>query len=260
MSSATIQRAKSNACQFDCSTFQRHLVNSVLSPIIGLLLLGNFSPLTGYAQDNQETEWQELFDGKTLTGWDGPEGLWRVEDGCIVGQSQADQPIPHNLFLIWRGGELADFELRLEYWIDSGNSGVQFRSRETGKHRIAGYQSDLEAGENYTGIIYEEGGRGILCQRGKKTVLAVDGKKTESELEFDGKIFLDKVKPGQWNEYVIRAEGNRITQSINGVAVAELVDDQTEKMAASGLLALQLHAGPPMVVKFKNIRLKKLKP
>ncbi len=228
---------------------------------LGLVLV---HPARAQSQDTASSKvttddgWVQLFDGKSLDNWEGPAKLWRVEDECIVGQSTAEAPIPHNLFLTWTGGEIANFELRLEYWIDSGNSGVQFRSHSIGEHRIGGYQADLEAGKNYTGIIYEEGGRGILCLRGKKTVINAQGEKSETDLAFDANAFAEKVKPSQWNEYVIRADGNHITQSINGIVVAELIDQQSEKAAKQGLLALQLHAGPPMTVKFKNIRLKTL--
>lgn len=251
------------------STFYMSIPRSLKTGTIAVfaVLLGGFwfaprceaqLPASATSKSTSDDGWVPLFDGKSLDQWEGPEKLWRVADGCIVGQSTAEAPIPHNLFLTWKGGEISDFELRLEYWIESGNSGVQFRSRSIGEHRIGGYQADLEAGKNYTGIIYEEGGRGILCARGKKATINAQGEKSETDLTFDAEAFAEKVKPNQWNEYVIRAEGNHITQTINGIVVAELIDEETNKAAAKGLLALQLHAGPPMTVKFKNLRMKSL--
>ena len=85
-----------------------------------------------------------LFDGRTLDGWDGDPACWTVEDGAIVGRTSAEKPIAHNSFLIWRRGEVDDFELTASFLIESGNSGIQFRSRDLGDHVVAGYQADLD--------------------------------------------------------------------------------------------------------------------
>ncbi len=74
-----------------------------------------------------------LFDGKTLEGWDGDPKFWRVEDGCITGQTTKENPAPYNTFLIWRGGKPADFQLKIEFRMPNpgfANSGVQIRSWE----------------------------------------------------------------------------------------------------------------------------------
>ena len=106
-----------------------------------------------------------LFNGKDLDGWEGNPRLWRVEDGAITGQTTPDNPTKGNTFLIWRNGTVDDFELRLKYRIDGGNSGVQYRSKEVDPWVIAGYQADIDATGKFTGILYEEKGRGILAQQ-----------------------------------------------------------------------------------------------
>ena len=109
-----------------------------------------------------------IFDGKTLDGWDGNPDFWSVQDGVITGQTTAEKPTKGNTFLVWRKSEPGDFELRLEFRIVGGNSGVQYRSKEIGKWVVNGYQADIDSAPNggYVGILYEEGGRGILAQRG----------------------------------------------------------------------------------------------
>ena len=125
------------------------------------------------------TGFQSIFDGKTLEGWDGDPGFWRAEGGSIVGESTADKPLERNTFLVWRRGRPADFELKLEYRINSTNSGIQYRSVElsdVGKWVLKGYQADIDIDNRFTGQIYEERGRGFLALRGQFTRVA-PGKK-----------------------------------------------------------------------------------
>jgi uncharacterized protein (TIGR03067 family) len=222
-----------------------------------------------------EPGFKSLFNGKDLTGWDGNPKLWSVKDGTITGitGSDADTKINHNTFLVWKGGDVADFELRLSYRIEKGNSGIQYRSKvtETGKFGpiVGGYQADFEAGKTYSGILYEERGRGILAQRGQKTVIkeveeTKDGKtqkKTKVEVTGsvgDTKEIQAKIKDEDWNDYVVIAKGNHLQHFINDQQTVDVIDEQPAKAAKAGALALQIHTGPPMVVQFKNIRLKKL--
>lgn len=201
----------------------------------------------------------KIFDGKTLDGWKGNDKFWSVKDGAITGQTTAENPTQGNTFLIWQGGEVGDFELRLKFRIESGNSGIQYRSVDKGNHVVNGYQADIDSGLTYMGILYEEGGRGILALRGKKVEITDSGEKKELGATVPEKEILDSIKKGDWNEYVVIAKGNQIIQKINGRTTVELTDNQTDKAKASGILALQLHAGPPMFVQFKDIELKKLK-
>jgi hypothetical protein len=123
---------------------------------------------------------------------------------------------------------------------------------------INGYQADMEAGATYTGILYEEGGRGIMVGRGEKVVWSKDGKKEVVGSVGSADAIQAAIKKGDWNEYVIIAKGNHLQQFINGKQTIDLVDEEVAKRALSGVLALQLHAGSPMMAQFKNIRLKKL--
>jgi hypothetical protein len=206
---------------------------------------------------------KKLFDGKSLKGWDGNPKFWSVQEGVIVGQTTEKNPTKGNTFLIWKGGKMADFELTMEYKIEAGNSGIQYRSFiKPGNHdgwRISGYQADLEAGDKFSGICYGEGFRGILSMRGEKTVLTIDEKK---KLKKDVTKFGDSaeigmaVKKGKWNKYKITAKGFHFQHFINGVKTTELIDNDEKSRRKDGLLALQLHAGKPMKVLFRNIVLK----
>jgi hypothetical protein len=206
---------------------------------------------------------QSLFNGKDLAGWDGNPLHWSVEDGAIVGVNTKENPTKGNTFLIWKGGELQDFDLTLECKIDSGNSGIQYRSFiKPGEHdgwRIGGYQADFESGDKYSGICYGEAFRGILSLRGDRTTLSRDasGKllKSVEKIGETGKLGL-AINTKDWNTYRIVADGYRFEHYINGEKMCELIDEDEKERRAEGLLALQVHAGPPMKVYFKNIVLK----
>ena len=215
---------------------------------------------------------EPLFNGKDLTGWEGRPEHWSVEDGAITGKTTKEHPAKGNNFLIWRpngtNGIVDDFELHLSYRIvpnndkGFGNSGIQYRSKDFGNFVVGGYQADFEAGKTYSGILYEERMDGILAQRGQKTVVkTVDGK-TKVEVVGsvgDSKEIQSKIKDKDWNDYVVIAKGNHFQHFINGVQTVDVTDErEAPKGAREGILALQLHAGDPMTVQFKDIRLKKL--
>lgn len=224
----------------------------------------------------------QVFNGKDLTGWDGNMELWSVQDGVITGKTPPDPANPgksilkHNTFLIWRGGTVKDFELTLKYRIVAGNSGIQYRSRELpkGEHGpiISGYQADFEAGKTWSGILYEERGRAILAKRGEKTVIkdgekvviGKDGKeKKQPVIEVTGSVgnpdeIQAAIKNEDWNEYMIIAKGGHLQHFINGKQTVD-VTDESSVGAKEGLLALQIHAGPPMTVQFKDFKFVELK-
>ncbi len=211
-----------------------------------------------YAADD-EPGFKILFNGKDLTGWDGNPKFWSVRDGVITGQTTAENPTSGNTFLIWRDGTVDDFELRLSFKIVNGNSGIQYRSKDKGNWVVGGYQADFEAGETYSGILYEEQGRGILAQRGQKTEIGEDGKVNVTGSVGDSKEIQAAIKKEDWNDYVVIAQGNHLKHVINGKATADVTDNQADKRAMSGILALQLYAGPAMTVQFKNIRIQRTK-
>ena len=194
---------------------------------------------------------------------------WSVEGGAIVGRTTADKPARGNNFLIAKSGDknliVDDFELRFSYKISaSGNSGIQYRSKvvDPSYWVVGGYQGDFEAGKTYSGILYEERGRGILAKRGEKTAIKdADGKPKIEVVGSLGKSedIQKKIKDEDWNDYVIIAKGNHLQHFINGTQTVDVVDEQESKAAKSGILALQLHAGPPMMVQFKDVRIKQLR-
>lgn len=208
---------------------------------------------------------QSIFNGKDLSGWDGNPRFWSVQNGAITGRTAKDNPAQGNTFIIWRGGTVSDFELRLSYRIvpgsdqGFGNSGIQYRSKDFGNWSVGGYQADIEAGDRYSGILYEERmTRGIMAERGEKVVWTADGKKQVVGSVGDSKEIQAAIRKNDWNEYVVVAQGNHLVHKVNGHVTVDVTDNDPQKRAASGILALQLHAGPPMTVQFKDIQLKQL--
>lgn len=195
-----------------------------------------------------------LFNGKDLTGWVGRADLWSVEDGQIVGRTTAENPIKKNTFLIYTGSEPGDFELTLQFKIENTNSGIQYRSKVIDRDEfvVGGYQADIDFTNRYAGILYEEKGRGILAERGESVTINEDGEKKRERFA-DGRKLGNGIHPGQWNDYRIVAKGNHLQHFINETMTAEVFDEQPSKAAQKGVIAFQLHVGPPMVVRFKNI-------
>ena len=211
-----------------------------------------------------ETGFVSLFNGKDLTGWDGNPKLWSVKDDAITGQTTAENPAKGNTFLIWTNGTVGDFELRCSFKLVPGdakgfaNSGIQYRSKvlDPANWVVGGYQADMEAGATYTGILYEERMRGIMALRGEKVVWGKDDKKQVVGSVGNAASIEASLKKGDWNDYVIIAQGNHLQQFVNGRETVDVTDECEAKRATNGVLALQLHAGPPMMAQFKNIRIK----
>ncbi|MEY2408657.1 MAG: hypothetical protein QOF48_1327 [Verrucomicrobiota bacterium] len=218
---------------------------------------------------------KSLFNGNNLDGWVGRPEHWSVKDGAITGVTTKEYPAKGNNFLIAQqdGTNLivGNFELRLSYKIvadnkkNFGNSGIQYRSKEFPDYVVRGYQADFEYGTTYSGILYEEGGRGVLAERGQKVVVKTDPDKPGKPLiEVTGSLGTSKeiqaaIKKEDWNEYVVIAQGNHLQHFINGHQTVDVTDEQEAQAAKKGVLALQLHAGDPMTVQFKDIRIKMLK-
>lgn len=206
---------------------------------------------TAVAEDVKDAGWQPMFNGTSTEGWEGDERLWRVEDGVLIGETDGEaRHIPRNSFLIWSGGEPADFELEFRARITgNNNSGVQYRSSRPNAEdfRIIGYQFDLHPRQEYNAMLYEEGGRGIACLRGQEVKLTRTPEVVRT-------IEIDEVDLGEWNHYRIVARGFTCEHHVNGKLAAVIHDVDEARRAAKGLIALQLHAGPPMKAEFKDIR------
>ena len=231
--------------------------------IITLLTAALVLPALAEDKKADEKGFEKIFDGKTLKGWKGDPKFWSVKDGAITGTTTRANPTRGNTFIIWEAGKTADFELKLQYKIIRGNSGIQYRSfKLPGNNdgfRIGGYQADFEAGNTYSGILYGERFRGILARRGQKTIIEDNGKPKVVGTVGNSAEIQKKIKKEDWNDYHIVAKGFRFTHYINGVRTVDVLDEDKDQRRADGLLALQLHAGPPMVVQFRNIRIKHIK-
>lgn len=209
---------------------------------------------------------KNMFNGEDLSGWEGSPDLWSVKDGAITGQTTAEHPAKENTFLIWTNAKPANFEMRFSFKLVPGddanfaNSGVQYRSKviKPSYWVVAGYQADMEAGPNYTGILYEEKGRQILARRGEKVVIGPDGKKQVVGSVGSEKEIEASVKKGDWNDYVIIARGNHLVQIVNGHVTVDVTDKDEAHAAKSGVIALQIHHGAPMMAQFKDLRIKML--
>ena len=193
------------------------------------------------------------FDGATLDGWNGDRETWRIEDGAIVGRSTAERPLAASAYLAWDGDMPGDFRLRCEFLVVGGNSGIQYRSsRVDGQADMAGFQADLDAGNAYTGILYEGLGRGIMSARGERAEWTPEGKRVTGTFAEDAAL-RDVMRPGEWNEYVIEAHGTRVRHWINGTLMTDVVDGDATRFRRDGQLAFQLHQGPPMEARFRAI-------
>ena len=203
---------------------------------------------------------KELFNGKDLTGWEGDARVWSVENGAIVGHTK-DVPLKNNTFLGWKDGKVGDFKLTLEYKLEGGNSGIQYRSKVIDPKQwiVGGYQADMDGANQYTGILYEERGRGILAKRGERLTIDRDGNKETVQFG-DASELAKSIHKDDWNVYEIEAVGARIKHTINGKRMSETIDRDREHRATSGVLALQVHANlpRPMTVSFRKIRLEEV--
>ena len=183
-----------------------------------------------------------LFDGKTLTGWEGNTNNWRVEHGALVA-GQLDRKQPHNEFLATTN-DFGDFDLKLEYKCEGTNGfvngGVQFWSqRVPNNFELCGYQADL--GANTDGNLYDE-------SRRRKNLVAADQAVREQAL-----------KPGDWNSYRIRAEGAHIQLWLNGVKTVDYTEPDA-KIPRFGKFAVQIHGGAFTKVSCRNLVIEELSP
>ena len=202
-----------------------------------------------------------IFDGKTLSGWEGDPKYWRVEDGVLVGEVTPETILKQNSFIIWRGGVTRDFELKVEYRVSAlGNSGVNYRSVEVPGQpwALKGYQADIEGQDRWTGQVYEERGRTFLAMRGQITRVQPGRTPEIIGSVGDGPALQALVKKEDWNTYHLIARGNVLVHLLNGHVMSQVVDDDNAARRMEGLLGVQVHVGPPMKIEYRNFRLKTL--
>jgi hypothetical protein len=237
--------------------------------------------------------WTQIFDGKSLKDWDGPAEVWHVEDGAIVGESGTEHP-SGTTNIIWRGGEPANFQLKLEMKLEGSgaNGGIQYRSlnfppnvrpisperlsqmtaeqkqhmlqnqelmQKHAKWNLTGYQADFDFNNRYTGQLYEQGtARGIIAWRGQ-AVATEPGKKPTLLASLgtsdDLKSF---IKPGEWNQVEIIADGNTLTHIVNGHVMSILVDTDPTFSQAKGLIGFEIEGGGDLKISHRNVWLKEL--
>ena len=218
--------------------------------------------------DTEQVEgFVSLFNGRDLTGWEGNPALWRVENGVIVGQTTAEGPahLTYNQFLVWKGGEVDDFVLRFDIKCSNqGNSGMQFRSwmnpDASRPYSVQGYQADFDGVHAHSGIFYGEGFRNIiLSQRGQEAVIEPDQSRSKEVRRFaEDATLKNELKVEDWNTYEVTVKGFTFTNKINGHTMSIFTDADPDVRKNSGILAIQVHTGPPMKVEVRNIRIKKL--
>ena len=224
-------------------------------------------------------EFKSIFDGETLNGWDGDSTYWRVENGNLVGEITPETLLKANTFVIYKDGNLADFELKAEFKIsENGNSGINYRSEQldTIPFALRGYQADIDGKNRYTGQNYEERKRTTLAYRGEKAeISAQPNSEAEGSLRanvktnaWQSRMVLEslghidslktKIKPNDWNEAHLIIKDNRLRHYINGILMSDVIDNDSINRKASGKLGMQVHVGPSMKVEYRNIRLKEL--
>ncbi|MVM32046.1 DUF1080 domain-containing protein [Spirosoma sp. HMF4905] len=221
----------------------------------------------------------QIFDGKTLKGWDGDPTYWRVENGNLVGEITPATLLKTNSFIIWKGGEPGDFEFKGEFNItQDGNSGINYRSDQLTDVPFAlrGYQADIDGKIRYTGQNYEERKRTTLAYRGQKTTIppytgpaTPEGVRANVKnnawngLTVTGSLGSSDslktfIKSEDWNTFRLVIKGNRLQHYINDVLMSDVTDEDTVNGKSKGLLGVQVHVGPPMKVQYRNLMLKQL--
>lgn len=246
---------------------------------IGLTLTILLSGSCKVANPSQGSEkgFVQIFDGKTLTNWEGDPTYWRVENGNLVGEITPSTLLKTNSFIIWKGGQPADFEFKGEFNItEKGNSGINYRSERLTEVPFAlkGYQADIDGSNRYTGQNYEERGRTTLAYRGQITSInpqsgtwtaeAVRAKVKNNawtDLTVTGSLgdidsLKTKIKSQDWNSFHLVVKGNRLQHYINGVLMSDVTDNDVVNGKTKGLIGVQVHVGPPMKVQYRNLRIK----
>jgi hypothetical protein len=246
---------------------------AVGAALVAALLITTKIPVLA---QKKEKGFVQIFDGKTLKGWEGDTKYWRVENGNLVGEITPETLLKTNSFIIWKGGEPGDFELKGSFKItEKGNSGINYRSDQLTDvpNALRGYQADIDGANRYTGQNYEERKRTTLAYRGE--IVTVNEPADKSPEAFQANLknnawlgrkvtgslgtsdeLKTKIKSEDWNEFHLVVKGNRLQHYINGVLMSDVTDNDTVNGKSKGMLGVQVHVGPPMKVEYKDIRIK----
>ncbi|TDE12861.1 3-keto-disaccharide hydrolase [Dyadobacter psychrotolerans] len=248
-------------------------VNKVLAGmVVALFITGQISCVA----QKKEKGFVQIFDGKSLKGWEGDTKYWRAENGNLVGEITPETLLKTNSFIVWKGGQPGDFELKGSFKItEKGNSGINYRSEQLTDipNALRGYQLDIDGANNYTGQNYEERKRTTLAYRGE--IVSVNEPTDKSKEAFGANLknnawlgrtvtgslgksdeLKTKIKSGDWNEFRLVAKGNRLQHYINGILMSDVTDNDTMSGKLTGSLGIQVHVGPPMKVEYKDIQIK----
>jgi hypothetical protein len=238
----------------------RHL-RSLSHTFCSAILLSLAATATGSAQQTPAAPppppgFQAIFNGKDLTGWSGSGKYWSVQDGALTGVT--DGTLDYNRFITWKDGLVKNFELRVKVKVTpGGNSGLQYRGQERpdlGEWVVTGYQCDVvPARDDYNGMLYEERGRRILAHTGEKVIIDPQGQPWVV-----GKLPVRNFPADQWHDYRVLVEGNHHRHWIDGVPTVDVIDLDEKGRALQGVLAVQVHVGPPMKIQYRDFWLKPL--
>jgi hypothetical protein len=239
-----------------------------------LLLALICSAFTLAEQPAPEAGFKPLFNGKDLTGWDGMAEIFSVRDGVLHAETTAEAPLKKNTFLTYMAAEFGDFELRFDYKVVGGNSGMQYRSERLPENVMKGYQADFENQNRFTGMFFEENGRMFMAYPGEYVTVKPLGALTPEEeaKPKKPKARLDTVKfatteeafshiqdATAWHSMTIIAKGNTFVHILDGRVMSVAVDEDPANFRKSGFIGLQVHSGPVMTIDLKNIRIRELK-
>lgn len=220
----------------------------------------------------------EIFDGKSLKGWEGDPTYWSVENGSLVGEVTPSTLLENNTFIIWQGAQPTDFELKGEFRITKdGNSGINYRSvaLDNIEYGLKGYQADIDGENRYTGQNYEERGRTTLAYRGQEVMINAPQEGSAGSLRDNVKnnAWTERtitgvlgspdslgslIKKEDWNEFHLIVNNNRMQHFVNGILMSDVTDNDTINRKLAGILGVQVHVGPPMKAEYRNLRLKEL--
>ncbi len=214
-----------------------------------------------------DTGFVPIFDGKSLSGWDGDPKYWRVENGRIVGEVTEETILQRNSFLIWRGGKPGDFELMVEYRVTpQGNSGINYRSVQLSDApwSLAGYQADIDGARHdlrpprrrYTGQAYEERGRRFLALRGQVVRIGAGASPVLLGTIDDADVLEKAINDEGWNRYHLVIKGNTLAHFLNGRLMSLVFDEDLKNRRKNGLIGVQVHTGPPHKIEYRKLLLK----